>query len=102
MKEGLEILAAPEVAREQLCAASEVVVRPATPAEAAVVLICAEEGVSCVDGLVRSCTARGLPATIAGACVRGCATRVSLDPGDLVTGDGVAAILCQRAHAERR
>jgi hypothetical protein len=102
VKEGLEVVAAPEIAREQLCAADAMTLRPATIAESAVVTICADESVACVEGMVRICPARGQPARLAGACVNGCATGISVDQGDDLTGDGVAAILCRRAHAERR
>ena len=91
-----------EAAVEQLCATPEPVLRPATPAETAQVTICAEEGVSCVEGVVLACVARGQPARLAGVCVSGCASGVALEPGDVLTGDGAASILCRRAHAERR
>lgn len=100
VEDGLEVVAAPDVAREQLCAPAEPVLRPATAAEAAAVTICAQDGISCVDGVVRVCVERGQPARVATVCALGCATLVSLDPGDLA--DGAAAILCRRAHAERR
>ena len=101
MKEGLEVEATREVALDQLCAAAETL-RPATPAETAAVSICAEERISCIEGVGRACTARGQPERLAGVCVNGCAAGVALDPGDLLTGDGAASILCRRAHAERR
>lgn len=94
--------AAPEVARAQLCAAAEPVLRPATVAESALVTICGADEVSCIDGMVRICALRGQPARLVGACIRGCAPAVSLDPGDLASGDGPAAILCRRAHAEHQ
>ncbi len=102
VKEGLQVEATREAAVEQLCATPEPVLRPATPAETAQVTICAEEGVSCVEGVVRACVARGQPARLAGVCVSGCASGVALEPGDVLTGDGAASILCRRAHAERR
>ena len=102
VKDGLEVVAAAAAAREQLCAPAEAVLRPVTVAETAVVTICATDGVSCVDGTVRVCLGRGAPARLAGACVSGCAPGVSLDPGDIPPGDGAAAILCRRAHAERQ
>ncbi len=103
-KDGLEVIAAAEVARVQLCAppAAEPVVRPLLPSELSAVVICAEDGASCIDGVVRACTSRGQPAQALGACVHGCATGIGVEPGDLLTGDGPAAILCRRAHAERR
>lgn len=101
-KEGLEVEATREVAVEQLCATPELLLRPPTPVETAAVTICAEEGVVCVEGVVRACVARGQPARLAGVCVNGCASGVALEPGDVLTGDGAASILCRRAHAERR
>jgi hypothetical protein len=100
--EALELAAAPEVALVQLCAPLEVISRPVLATETTAVTICADEGVSCVEGFVRSCSARGQPARIVSACVHGCAPGATLDPDDLRTGDGPAAILCRRAHAERR
>jgi hypothetical protein len=102
-KEGLEVEASPEVAREQLCASLEPTLRFPTPGEAASVTICADEGVSCIANLVQACTGRGQPARLAGVCVSGCAPGVSLQPEDLLTGDGAASILCRRrAPVERR
>ncbi|MDB5221119.1 MAG: hypothetical protein JWO86_9046 [Myxococcaceae bacterium] len=104
LKDGLEVVAVAEVARVQLCAATppDLLLRPLSPTELASVPICAGEGVSCVDGVVRACTARGQPAQALGACVHGCAAGIGVEPGDLLTGDGPAAILCRHAHAERR
>jgi hypothetical protein len=100
--EALEVAAAPEAAVVQLCAPLEAISRPVLATETTAVTICADEGVSCVEGLVRSCSARGQPAQLVSACVHGCAPGATLDPDDLRTGDGPAAILCRRAHAERR
>jgi len=100
--EGLEVEAAREVAVEQLCAPTGIVLRPPTPAETGAVSICANEGVSCVEGVVRACLVRGQPARLAGVCVNGCAGGVALEPGEVLTSDGAASILCRRAHAERR
>jgi hypothetical protein len=102
VSEGLEVAAAPEVALVQLCAPVEAVSRPVLATEATVVTICADDGVSCVDGIVRSCAARGQPAQLVSVCVHGCAPGATLDPDDLRTGNGPAAILCRRAHAERQ
>jgi hypothetical protein len=102
VKDGVEVVATPDVARAQLCAVTEPLLRPLLPAEAAAVSICAEEGVSCVDGVVRACALRGQPAAAIGACVHGCGPGIGVEPGDVLTGNGPAAILCRRAHAERR
>jgi hypothetical protein len=102
VKDGVEVVAAAEVARVQLCASPEPALRPLSPSELSNPPICADDGSSCVDGVVRACTARGQPAHLLGACVYGCATGIGVEPGDLLTGNGPAAILCRRAHAERR
>jgi len=102
VKDGLEILATAEVAGEQLCAAHEPLLRPLLPSEVTSVSICAEEGVSCVDGVVRVCAQRGQPVRLVAGCAHGCAAGVGVDQEDLGPGDGRAAILCRRAHAERR
>ncbi|MDB4935766.1 MAG: hypothetical protein JWP87_2738 [Labilithrix sp.] len=102
VKDGVEVLATPEVAREQLCASPEPVLRPLLPNEVTAVSICAGEGVACVDGVVRACAMRGQPATPVGGCTHGCAPGIGVEPGDVLTGNGPAAILCRHAHAERR
>ena len=102
VKDGIEVVAVPDVAREQLCDPGGVGFRPPIPSESAVVTICGDDGVSCVDGVVRACASRGQPSRVAGVCVNGCAPGVVVDPGDVLTGDGAAMILCRRAHAERQ
>jgi hypothetical protein len=102
LKDGLEVVAAAEVARIQLCAPTEPALRPLLPSESAVVSICADESVACVDGVVRTCAGPGQPARLVAACVGGCAPGIGVEPDDVLTNDGVAAILCRRAHAERR
>ena len=102
MKEGLEVLATAEVAAVQLCAPQEPLLRPLLPTEATTVSICAEEGVSCVEGIVRICEQRGQPVRLVAGCAHGCAGGIGVDQEDLRTGDGRAVILCRRAHAERR
>jgi hypothetical protein len=98
VRDGLEVVATPDAAA-QLCAVAGVL-RRTTKAEADAVTICAEDGVSCVDGVVRSCARRGEPTRLLGACVLGCAAGISMEPDDIVP-DGAAAILCRRAQAER-
>jgi hypothetical protein len=102
VKDGLEVVATSEVAIAQLCASTEPLLRPLLPSESTSVSICADEGVSCVEGVVRVCAQRGQPVQLAAACAHGCAAGISVDQEDVGTGDGRAAILCQRAHAERR
>lgn len=102
VKEGVEVVATAEIARVQLCAPTEPALRPLLPAESASVSICADESASCADAIVRACAGPGQPARLVGACVSGCAAGIGVEPGDLLTADGAAAILCRRAHAERR
>lgn len=104
VKDGLEVVASADVARVQLCqpAAGESVLRTVLATESTTVSICADDAVSCADGLVRTCAVRGQPVRLVAACAVGCAAGIALEPGDLLTGDGPAMILCRRAHAERR
>jgi hypothetical protein len=102
VKDALEVVATADVARVQLCNTTEPLLRPLLPTESATVEICGDERVACVDGIVRACVARGQPVRLLAACVNGCAAGIDVDPGDVLTGDGRAAILCRRAHAERR
>lgn len=104
VKDGLEVVAIADVARVQLCqpAAGEAVLRPVLATESTAVAICADDAVSCADGLVRTCAVRGQPVRLVAACADGCAPGIAIEPGDLLTGDGPAMILCRRAHAERR
>lgn len=107
-KDGLEVVAEEAVAATQLCAPDPAapVVRELLATELTTVTICADESVSCEAGVVTVCTARGQPARRIAGCVHGCLAgpggSVSIDPGDLLTSDGAASILCRRAHAERR
>lgn len=103
-KDGLEVVAEESIAREQLCAAPPAApaTRPMLATELTTVTICAAEAITCEQGIVTVCAARGQPARRVAACVDGCAPGVALDPGVDVTSDGVASILCRRAHAERR
>jgi hypothetical protein len=100
--DGIEVVAGAEVARVQLCSSAEPLLRPLLPSESAAVEICADERASCVAGIVRVCAARGQPVRLIAGCVNGCAAGIDVDPGDVLTRDGLAAILCRRAHAERR
>jgi hypothetical protein len=102
VEDGVEVVATREIAVVQLCAPSVAVHRPLLPTESAAVSICADASASCVDGIVRVCVAPGQPARLIAACTGGCATGISVEPGDFRTKDGAAAILCQRPHAERR
>ncbi len=98
----MEVVATAEVAAVQLCGSTEPLLRPLLPTETMTVSICADEGVSCVEGVVRVCDQRGQPARLVAGCAQGCAAEIRVDQEDLRTGDGRAVILCRRAHAERR
>jgi hypothetical protein len=109
--EDLEVIGAPtDAGAAQLCRPEVPVARPVVPTDAVPIDICANEGVACVDGIVRFCEARGQPARPIAACLNGCQSHVGIDlsqadvvgAGALVNPDGVASILCRRDHAERR
>jgi hypothetical protein len=100
----LVIAADVEAAGVQLCRPEAPVARPLFAGEPGSLPpreICADEGTDCVDGILRACPGPGRSAQQVGACLHGCAA-VALDPGARTTADGVAAILCRRADAERR
>lgn len=93
--------------RMQLCRPDATVARPILPGEAPAGDICTEEGIRCVDGVVRRCEHAGVPSRAYAYCVSGCEPTLGID-GDATptwtnqTADGVVAILCRRDHAERR
>ncbi len=103
--EGSSILAERDAstALGQLCKPDEVVARPLTAADPQANGVCADEGWTCRDGLVRACSGAGLPVRPLAICIHGCAA-VSLAEGEsppVVEGktvDGPAAILCRRDH----
>ncbi len=105
--DGLEVLAHEDVARVQLCAPlptkRDAGVRRSVPIEEAEPKIapCADEGISCAKGIVRSCESAGALARVVVVCRFGCAPGIVVEPGDLLTNDGAEAILCRRVHAER-
>ncbi len=103
-KDGVEVVATADVAMTQLCAPpiGAPVVRELLVTERMTASICADEGVRCEGGIVSVCTDRGQPARLIAACVEGCATGIGVDHGEDLTADGSIAILCRRAHAERR
>lgn len=110
VQDDLEVVAAPDVASQQLCASGPLLLRPPTKAEAADAPVCADEAVSCEDGKIRACARRGQPAALVGVCVNGCASGVALEPedllergpGDTLRASGAATILCRRDQTERR
>ncbi|AKV01843.1 hypothetical protein AKJ09_08506 [Labilithrix luteola] len=100
---GIEVAAASDaIALEQLCRPSESVERAALPTDPRRGEICAASRIDCVDGVVGLCDAPGATVRALGVCVHGCADGISVEPEDILTSDGVAAILCRRDHAERR
>ncbi len=103
--DGVEIVATPDVAAAQLCAALAPVARPPTAADPPVTGVCASEEVRCESGVVRVCDAPGRPVRTVAVCLDGCEPAVGWPegvPGERATGAGAGAILCRRDHAERR
>jgi hypothetical protein len=113
--DGFEVVADAETARAQLCRPELPVARPFGPADPPLPGVCADEGIACVDGVVRLCEGAGKPLRPLALCAQGCAVTVGVPEGSVSathtdtggagparTGDGVAEILCRRAHAERR
>ncbi|MDF2692756.1 MAG: hypothetical protein K0S65_1139 [Labilithrix sp.] len=109
--EGLEAIgAASDAGAAQLCRPDEPVARPVLPGDAVAIDVCVNEGVTCVDGIIRFCEAHGQPARPIAACLNGCQSHVGIDfaqlapadPGARTNPDGVVSILCRRDHAERR
>lgn len=110
VRDGLEVIGAPDAGTEQLCRPDFPVARPVLPGDPIPSEICAGEGVACADGIVRVCEAPGQPVRALATCLNGCQPHVGIDidPGiDIGHGapkdpDGLASILCRRRHAERR
>lgn len=106
--EGLVAIADPDAGGRQLCrvepAAFGAVIRPPLPGDPGIVSprICNDVGVDCIEGSVRSCSGAGTPEQVLAVCVHGCDPGIAIDHGERMIGDGAAAILCRRAHAERR
>lgn len=100
--EGLEIAATPDAGAEQLCRPLVPSTRPLLPGDPVAAEICAGEGFSCKDGIVRSCDGPALPVRPVATCSAGCQPGIFVDHGDAMDLDGVASILCRRDHAERR
>jgi hypothetical protein len=106
--EGLVAIADPDAGGRKLCAVDKAawgaVARPPLPGDPALLepRICNDVALVCVDGAVRRCDGAGAPEQIVAVCVQGCDPGIAIDHGDRMIGDGVAQILCRRAHAERR
>lgn len=100
--DGLEVLATPDAGASQLCRPSAPIARPLLPGEGGQVEICATEGFTCVDQIVRHCERTGQPVRMLGLCLFGCRHGVAVEHGEAVNPDGLVAILCQRDDAERR
>lgn len=106
--EGIVAIADPDAGARQLCgvspAAFGAVARPPLPGDPGLVSprICNDVGVACIDGSVRSCDGAGSPEQVLSVCLHGCDPGIGIDHGERMIGDGAAAILCRRAHAERR
>ena len=103
--EGVEISASPDAGARQLCRPEQPVARPVLGSDDASVTVCADEGTTCRDGIVRVCDAPAAVSRTVAYCIFGCAPGVSLletEDGPTANLDGVISILCQRSDAERR
>ena len=106
--EGTVAIADADAGARQLCgvppAAFGAVARPPLPGDPTPVSprICNDVRVACIDGTVRSCDSAGSPEHVLAVCLHGCDPGIAIDHGESMIGDGAAAILCRRAHAERR
>jgi hypothetical protein len=79
--EGFTALAT-EDAADQLCRPLLPVARPITPADPPGG-VCADEGVACVDGFIRSCEGPSRPVRLLAACLEGCDARIGVPSGDV-------------------
>lgn len=106
--EGLVAIGDRDAGSRQLCglepAALGDVARPALPGDPALLSprICSDVGVVCSEGAVRICGGAGTPEQVVSVCLHGCDPGIGIDHGERMIGDGAAAILCRRPHAERR
>lgn len=103
--EGVEISATIDAGARQLCRPSSPVARPVLGSDDASVNVCAEEGTSCREGIVRLCDAPAAVSRPVAYCIFGCATGVQVvetEDGPGANLDGVISILCRRGDAERR
>lgn len=109
--EGLVAIGDADAGTRQLCRVEPAagggigaIARPPLPGDPGLLAprICSDVGVACTDGMVRSCDGAGAPEQVSAFCVHGCEPGIAIDHGERMIGDGAAAILCRRAHAERR
>lgn len=105
--EGVVAIADADAGVRQLCrapAALGAIARPPLPGDPVFLAprICNDVFVACIEGAVRRCDGAGSPEQVFAVCLHGCDPGIAIDHGESVIGDGAAAILCRRAHAERR
>lgn len=104
--ESVEVMSlAGDAGARQLCRPTTPIARPVLAADDASIDICADDGITCRDGIVRACDAAGAAARPLARCLFGCAPGVAIDvEGDGPTKNpaGLIAILCQRSDAERK
>jgi hypothetical protein len=103
--EGVEISAMPDAGARQLCRPVEPVARPVLASDDASVTVCADEGTTCREGLVRVCDAPAAVSRTVAYCIFGCAAGVELvetEDGPAANLAGVISILCRHSDAERR
>ena len=103
--EGAEISATTEGGAPQLCHPLSPVARPVIGSDDASIDVCAEEGTTCREGIVRVCDAPAAVSRPVAYCIFGCATGLQLletEDGPTKNLDGVISILCRHVDAERR
>jgi hypothetical protein len=106
--EGIVAIGDADAGAGQLCrveaAAASAIYRPPLPGDPALLdpRICNDARVACIEGSVRSCDGAGHPEQVLAVCLLGCDPGIAIDHGESMIGDGAAAILCRRPHAERR
>lgn len=104
--DNLEIVATDlDAGASQMCKPLQPYARPILPEDHASIEVCADDGISCRDGIVTTCVAASPSRPIA-HCIFGCALGVSLaeepEDGPAANPDGFVSILCKHSDAERR
>lgn len=103
--EGMEMSGEPDSGARQLCRPEQAAARPVLGSDDASVDVCADEGITCREGLVRVCDAPASVSRPVAYCIYGCAPHLSLletQDGPTKNLDGVISILCRHSDAELR
>lgn len=89
----------------QMCKPLQPFARPVLPEDHASVDVCADDGITCRDGIVSVCVAAASPSRPIAHCIFGCAASLTLadsdEDGPTANPDGPVSILCQHSAAER-